>query len=105
MKTAPAPKPPGVTPAAPVAPGASVAARPPGITVGADRPHVALIGETSLAPGREILMGIARYVREHRPWGTFPEPRSLEQVLPDWLSTWNGQGIIARVHNRQIADA
>jgi LacI family transcriptional regulator len=64
-----------------------------------------LIIETSLAPGREILLGVARYIREHGPWGTFLEPRSLEEVVPAWLSTWNGQGIIARVQNRQIADA
>ena len=70
---------------------------------GDDRPRVALIVETSLAPGREILMGIARYVREHAPWGTFLEPRSLEEVVPAWLGTWDGQGIIARVQNRQIA--
>ena len=36
------------------------AARP---RAGDDRPRVALVVETSLAPGREILMGLARYVR------------------------------------------
>jgi LacI family transcriptional regulator len=68
-------------------------------------PHVALIVETSLAPGREILRGIARYVRAHSPWGTFLEPRSLEELVPGWLRDWHGDGIIARVQNRQIADA
>ena len=68
------------------------------------RPHVALIIETSLAPGREILRGIARYVREHGPWSTFLEPRSLEETVPGWLQDWDGDGIIARVQNRQIAE-
>ena len=71
----------------------------------ADRPHVALIIETALAPGREMLRGIARYVREHGPWSTFLEPRSLEASVPKWLARWDGDGIIARVQNRQIADA
>lgn len=71
----------------------------------ADPPHVALIVETSLAPGREILRGIARYIREYGPWSTFLEPRSLEETVPSWLSNWHGQGIIARVQNQQIADA
>lgn len=68
-------------------------------------PHVALIVETSLAPGREILRGIARYLRAHSPWSTFLEPRSLEDLVPAWLRDWHGDGIIARVQNRQIADA
>src|SRR5687767_6902930 len=77
------------------------AAATPAARAGDDRPRVALIVETSLAPGREILMGIARYVREHAPWGTFLEPRSLEDEVPAWLATWDGQGIIARVQNRR----
>src|SRR5829696_5977515 len=70
-----------------------------------DRPHVALIVETSLAPGREILRGIARYIRTFGPWSTFLEPRSLEEVVPNWLASWGGQGIIARVQNHAIARA
>jgi LacI family transcriptional regulator len=67
-------------------------------------PHVALLVETSLASGRDILRGIGRYVREHRPWALFHEPRSLEESGPRWLKNWKGDGIIARVQNRQIAD-
>ena len=70
-----------------------------------DRPHVALIVETSLASGRDILRGIARYVREHGPWSTFHEPRSLEESVPGWLKDWAGDGVIARVQNEQIARA
>jgi LacI family transcriptional regulator len=69
------------------------------------QPHVALIVETSLAPGREILLGIARYLRAFGPWSTFLEPRSLEESVPPWLASWRGHGIIARVQNLQIAQA
>jgi DNA-binding LacI/PurR family transcriptional regulator len=67
-------------------------------------PHVALLIETSLASGRDILRGIGRYMRENQPWAIFHEPRSLEESGPCWLKSWQGDGIIARVQNRQIAD-
>jgi len=69
------------------------------------RPQVALIVETSLASGRDILSGVARYVREHGPWAIYHEPRSLEEMVPRWLKRWQGDGIIARIQNRQIAKA
>ena len=69
------------------------------------RPRVALIVETSLASGRDILHGIARYVHEHGPWSIYHEPRSLEEMVPRWLKNWRGAGIIARIQNRQIAKA
>jgi LacI family transcriptional regulator len=68
-------------------------------------PRVALVIETSLASGRDILRGIARYAREHGPWSIYHEPRSLEDSVPGWLRDWDGDGIIARVQNAQIAEA
>jgi len=69
------------------------------------RPHVALLVETSLASGRDILRGIARYVREQGPWSIYHEPRSLEQKVPRWFKHWAGDGIIARIQNPAIAEA
>jgi LacI family transcriptional regulator len=69
------------------------------------RPRVALIVETSLGSGRDILHGIARYVREYGPWSVYHEPRALEEDAPRWLRNWRGDGIIARIQNRRIADA
>ena len=76
--------------------------RPPTLR---ERPHVVLLVETSLASGREILRGIAQYVREHGPWSIYHEPRSLDDSVPRWLKRWRGDGIIARLQNRQIAAA
>lgn len=70
-----------------------------------ENPHVALIIETTLASGRDILRGIARYVREHGPWSLFTAPRSLHEPVPSWLKHWEGDGIIARVQSRKMADA
>ena len=73
----------------------------PNAGVGTQQPLI----ETSLASGRDILRGIARYVREHGPWSIYHEPRSLEESVPRWLRNWDGDGIIARLQNRQIAEA
>jgi LacI family transcriptional regulator len=66
-------------------------------------PHVALLIETSLASGRDILRGVAKYIREHGSWALYHEPSSLKELLPSWLRRWQGQGIIARVHNPALA--
>ena len=69
------------------------------------RKKVALIVETSLAPGREILRGIASYLRREGPWSIAHEPRTLEQSVPRWLRRWHGDGIIARVQSQRVAQA
>jgi len=69
-----------------------------------DRPRVALLIESSRSYGRRTLFGVARYVREHRPWSIFLQERSLGDKSPAWLKDWVGDGIIARVESRQIAN-
>lgn len=70
-----------------------------------DRPHVALIIETSLAPGRDMLAGIADYLSERQPWSIYLEPCAVDAELPRWLRRWKGHGIIARIYNSRIAEA
>lgn len=70
----------------------------------ADRPSVALIVETSLGSGRDILRGIARYLQEHRPWSVYHEVRSLEDGFPPALVSWAGQGVIARIADRTVGE-
>jgi LacI family transcriptional regulator len=67
-------------------------------------PHIALLVETSLASGRDILRGIARYVREHTAWALYHEPHGLADSAPRWLRRWSGDGIIARIQNRSLAE-
>jgi LacI family transcriptional regulator len=57
---------------------------------------VALIVETSMAYGREILHGVAQYIRESGPWTVYLEHRSLQDPAPPWLSNWDGDGIICK---------
>jgi LacI family transcriptional regulator len=68
------------------------------------RPKVALLIESSRAYGRGLLRGIAAYTRAHRSWSTFVEPRGLTEPFPRWLKTWKGDGILARVTDRRMAD-
>lgn len=69
------------------------------------RPKVALIVETSLASGRDILRGIAQYIREHGAWSVYHEPRGLEEDVPHWLARWHGDGMIVRIQTPRIAEA
>ena len=67
-------------------------------------PRVALLVETSLASGRDILRGIARAARERGPWSLYHAPGSLEESVPHWIGHWQGDGIIARVTSPEMAD-
>ena len=68
-------------------------------------PLVALLVETSLASGRDIISGIAQYLREHQPWALYHKPMGLAEAAPAWLRRWQGQGIIVRAQRREVARA
>jgi LacI family transcriptional regulator len=60
------------------------------------RPNVALIVETAVVYGRQILHGIARYMRACDGWSVFLDERELLAPPPDWLLDWDGAGVICR---------
>jgi LacI family transcriptional regulator len=67
-------------------------------------PRVALLIESSRSYGRELLMGIAKYVRIHGPWSIeFEEGDPCEQ-FPKWFGRWKWDGIIARVSTPAMAE-
>lgn len=67
--------------------------------------HIALLVETSREYGRGVLRGITRYNREHGPWSIYFRPQGLDDPPPQWLTTWQGDGVLVRVNNRQMAKA
>lgn len=71
-------------------------------------PRVALLIESSRSYGRELLMGIARYVRIHGPWAIEFEEGDPGEHFPKWFGRWKWDGIIARVSTpamaRQLAE-
>lgn len=66
-------------------------------------PRVALLIESSRSYGRDLLMGIARYVRVHGPWSIEFQEGDPSENIPEWFGRWKWDGIIARVSSREIA--
>ncbi len=63
-------------------------------------PRIALF---LLESKKEILLGIAKYVREFGPWRLFLQPTESSEALPQWLGKWEGDGIIGRITNDATA--
>jgi LacI family transcriptional regulator len=66
---------------------------------------VALLVETSNDYARGLLRGVVAYIRKHRPWTTYLAEHGRGDEPPDWLSEWRGDGILARIENKRIAEA
>ena len=65
--------------------------------------HVALLIETSGSYGRGLLRGVSKYNREHGGWSTYFHPHGLGDPPPPWLTSWKGDGILARIDTPEIA--
>jgi LacI family transcriptional regulator len=78
------------------------AARLPAVS---HRRQVALLIETSNAYGRGLLQGVVHYIREHQPWSFHLMEQGRGDDPPDWLQNWKGDGIIARIETKRIAQA
>ena len=68
-------------------------------------PRVAFLVETSNAYARALLRGMVGYIREHRPWSIYLAEHGRGDRPPAWLKGWDGDGIIARIENEEIARA
>ncbi|MAS97043.1 MAG: XylR family transcriptional regulator [Verrucomicrobiales bacterium] len=68
------------------------------------RKRIALLVETSLGSGREILRGIARYARQCGDWQLFHAAGGLHDPPPDWINYWDGDGVIARIQNKAMLE-
>lgn len=68
-------------------------------------PKVALLVETSTGYGRQILEGVARFLRSRHRWALFVEQRGLRAAPPKWLTRQKWQGIISRVADRRLSRA
>jgi LacI family transcriptional regulator len=67
--------------------------------------HVALLIEATNAYARGLLHGVAQYNHEHAGWTIYFEPHGLHEPPPKWLKKWKGDGILARLATRRIANA
>ena len=66
--------------------------------------NVALIVETSVVYGREILKGVSRHRAVHGGWSVFLDERELDAPPPEWLLDWGGDGVILRSTTPELAD-
>jgi LacI family transcriptional regulator len=66
--------------------------------------QVALIIETSNAYARGLLAGVRQYLIENPGWSIYLGEHSRQDTDLSWLDGWRGDGVIARIENRQIAD-
>lgn len=71
----------------------------------AKRKRVALLVETSLGSGREILRGISQFARKIDTWDLLFAPRGLDDGVPEWLVSWDGDGVIARIQDERMLNA
>ncbi len=67
-------------------------------------PRVALLLETTRSYSRDLLRGIRRYIAAHGPWSTFLELRAQDSSPPSWLRHWDGDGLLTRTFNSEIAE-
>jgi LacI family transcriptional regulator len=60
---------------------------------------VLLLVETSRSFGRQIIQGVSQFVMEHHNWNIIFQDRSVLEQFPEWLQSWDGNGIISRTDN------
>lgn len=64
---------------------------------------VAVLVEMSSAHGRGLIRGIAEYVQRHTHWTLHLEEAGPIRRAPNWIKSWTGDGIIARIESPEIA--
>ena len=65
-------------------------------------PNVAALVDTATEWGRRLIRGIISYTHQHGPWFLWTHP-SVQRPPLHLPPGWQGQGIIARVANRNMA--
>ncbi|MEM8867713.1 MAG: DNA-binding transcriptional regulator, partial [Verrucomicrobiota bacterium] len=66
--------------------------------------RIAILVETALASGRQILTGVSRFLHERQDWSIYQYLGPMGTLEPEALRSWEGDGIIARISNREVLD-
>lgn len=64
--------------------------------------RVAILCEAAVHPRRQMLGGVARYMRERGPWQIFLRPAGVDRSLESWVRDWQGNGIIAAIWSEEV---
>jgi LacI family transcriptional regulator len=65
--------------------------------------RVILLIESSREPGRDCLLGIAAYIRNHGVWQILHLENGIADELPNVVKSWKGDGVISRNNNEKMA--
>jgi LacI family transcriptional regulator len=68
------------------------------------RRQVALLIDFSRWYGRRILLGVAKFVREHHEWSVQSEEWRWTDPVPYWIKNWKGDGIIAWLETAELGE-
>jgi LacI family transcriptional regulator len=68
-----------------------------------NRRQVALLIDFSRWYGRRVLLGVAKFVREHHEWSVQSEEWRWTDPVPNWIKKWNGDGIVAWLETPELA--
>ncbi|NWK55524.1 XylR family transcriptional regulator [Verrucomicrobiaceae bacterium N1E253] len=66
--------------------------------------RIAILSETSLASGRQIVIGVSRFLDERGNWSAFQHSGPLGALTPSAIMQWEGDGMIARIANKELLD-
>ncbi|NLF99670.1 MAG: helix-turn-helix domain-containing protein [Lentisphaerae bacterium] len=73
-----------------------------GVRGGSRIPRIGVLVETATTWGRNVFVGIQKYVDRHAPWLIYIDPRGGEEPL-SLPHGWRGDGVIARIVNPSLA--
>jgi LacI family transcriptional regulator len=68
----------------------------------AKRRRVAVLVDFSRSYGRNVLLGIAKYLREHHEWSVQCEEWRWTDTVPNWFQNWKGDGAIVWVETPEL---
>lgn len=74
-----------------------------GKIVRSHRRQVAVLIDFSRWYGRSLLLGLAKFVREHQDWSVQSEEWRWTDATPAWFKNWKGDGAIAWVETPELA--
>ncbi len=60
--------------------------------------QVAILVETGRSYPRSILAGVRKFLAEKGPWATLVESFAPGEAMPQWLKSWNGDGILIQTY-------
>jgi LacI family transcriptional regulator len=72
------------------------------LLVGPKHRRVAVLVDFSHSYARKILLGVAKFLREHHEWSMHSEEWRRTDEIPSWFRNWKGDGVIALAESPEL---